>query len=335
MTTVFEGLDFLNDFAGPDDSEMWPEKYRRLQWNNQEKAWEAPSKFWAGTILEASAKKITNIDHGDREEPGTLHSTLTFAFLAQREMWEREGFDGRIEYSAHYEPGFKSRVHFLVLVKESEEIAPVVVTVGGYTAGSMQAQYSQYRNAIRNTTATLQGRPAPGYLFWCEMTAGGKQMVGNDKKSAIYPPTAVMPDLHDSPAEALQSLYIGDTLATLISNALFSEGQQWAQDHPQLLTDGRANSNSTLVEVFPGGVLEFKEDVTDRGKMIQAALDLELFTGETEASNAFSRFLRAPGILLARASAAEQWVGWQAHLTELYIEQLEAAEIVERQQMLA
>ena len=329
---VFEGLDFLSGFMGPDDSEMWPEKFRRLQWNNNEKAWEAPSKFWAGTVLESSSK-IVEIDHGEKSEPGTLHKALNFAFIAQREMWEREGLDGRIEYASRYEPDFSSRIHFLALVKESEESMPVVITVGGYTAATMQAQYAQYRNAIRNATMTLQGRAAPGYLFWCEMQAGEKQMVGKEKqKSAIYPPTAVMPDLLGSLVEALEALFIGNHLANLIASALYSEGQQWAQEQPLLPAQASNGNDNSMVEVLPGGVLVFREDVTDWRKMIKCALDLGLFTEETDASRAFAKFSRKN--LLARSEPGKQWERWQTHLQEMYIEHLERAEAIQREQEL-
>jgi hypothetical protein len=87
-----------------------------------------------------------------------------------------------------------------------------------------------------------------------------------------------------------------------------------------------------MVEVLPGGVLVFREDVTDWRKMIKCALDLGLFTEETDASRAFAKFLRKN--LLARSEPGKQWERWQTHLQEMYIEHLERAEAIQREQEL-
>lgn len=335
-------LDLLT-FDGPDDSDMWTDQYPFIQWNNREKAWEFPLKYWAGTEIE-TAHELIEVDHGEDTEYGFLLPEINVSIVAWRFTWERQGADGQMEYSAT--PSFTSgerwskRYNFLAIVQEVGSDDPAIITAKGYTGEYLYNALNQGRKRTLKMVRKLTGKDFPGYLFWTTLAAGEKRMAGKDKKSPIYPPAPIAFNIseldQDGIANLIQSLYIGDELASLIGGSLYSEGQKWAVDVPERLAlSARSEGAEIAAEILPGGVL-WLPDLADRKKSdwIDCGMSIpDLFDHREHASNAFAKVLRSQG--LANAAPPNQWEAWRTELERRWAEKFTRNEAEEVEQFLA
>lgn len=341
-------LSFLHSFVGPDDSEMWADRYPIIQWNNPEKKWELPIKYWGGTRLEQEHEAVeVEHDNGQSIELSILAEELNIAVIAWRYSWEKRTDDGRKIYTAQFpegEEGWNKRYHFLCLLKEAGTDEPALITVRGHTGEFLYNAIYQFRRRITKLAARASGdnRTFPGYMFWIPLVGGEKRMVGGDKKSAIYPPVAVVNDISELDDEGvatlLQSLYIGDELMAIITGDLFNEGQAWVDEHKQRLLTGSNGSTpgqqSVKAEILPGNVLVLP-DLSDGEPRdwIACAMSTGLFDEESTASSAFARVLRRrPGLI--KKPGSEQWAAFQAELEKRWQEKVEREEAIERERML-
>lgn len=345
LNEELDGLDGLADFAGPDDSDMWTDQYPFVQWSNNEKKWEFPLKHWAGSRIE-SEHKLVEVDHGAEREPGFLLDMIHVAVVAWRYTWERMGNDGRMVYAAQpdFEGGQKwsKRYNFLCLIRETGDSDPCIITAKGFTGEYLYNALNQGRKRTLKIAQKLYGKRFPGYLFWIPLVAGDKRMVGNETKSAIYPPVAVASEISeadtDGLANLLSALYIGADLKELFASYLYDEGQKWVEDVPQrlALTSGEPEAKAM---VLPGGVLHTPDlseaKVTEWMKM---ALSLEiegrpLFDHSSHCNNAFSKMLRQKGLDRSPDISAK-WEAWRDELQRRIDERIGSEEATQTELML-
>lgn len=341
-------LGFLDQFDGPDDSDLWQETYAFVQWNNRAKAWEFPIKHWAGTAIEAN-NEITEVDHnnGVDTEHSVLIDIIHVSVIAWRYTWEKPNLDGKPTYAlrpVEGEKGWRKRYNFLCLIKESESDEPCIITARSFTGEYMYNALMNFRKKILKTAQRASGNKLPGYIFWTPLTAGEKLMVGKEQKSAIYPPVAIVDDVSELDDEGianlLQSLYIGDELAAVIRGGLFTEGQSWATEHRDKLQLPSGNNVGTVdiqAEVLPGGMLYLPDlSKEKRAKWIDCAMTIDgLFNSPTHASNALSKCLRDNRGKYSSNDTVQMWEVWRVELEKRVAEKHETDEAVERQAMLA
>lgn len=340
---------FVGD-VGPDDSELWAERYKRIQWNNKEKSWEFPLAHWAGTYIE-QAFDVQDIKHnkGQSVESGMLVPEISLSVLSYRTTWETY-IDDKLTYTAKpdFDDGNKwsKRYNFLVLVKVDDWVCdePVLVTVKGHTGAYLENGLNSYRKKMIQMGLQLGGQKMPGYVYWCAMAAGDEQLVGKKEKSEIYPPTPIIDSMTDldnaSIGALLSSAYIGQELHQRIKSALFDEAEQWRTEHidnDTMLLD--AGPVEPVAEMLPGGLV-ILPDLSKAGKSdwIKCAMSTGLFSHERHAGNALAKVLNKTGY---GANKADQWEAFRTDIERRYREANPAtddgddfSEIAERQRML-
>jgi len=340
-------LSFLFDGdTGPDDSDYWQERYKRIQWNNKEKCWEFPLAHWAGTYIE-QAYDVQDIKHnkGQSVESGMLVPEISLSVLSYRTTWESY-IDEKVVYTAKpdFDDGntWSKRYNFLVMAKVDDWACdePVVVTVKGHTGAYLESGLNSYRKKMIQLGISLGGQKMPGYVYWCAMSAGDEQLVGKREKSEIYPPAPIidsMTDLNDDAIGALlSSAYIGQELHSRIKSVLFDEGEQWRTEHINAPMLGSGDPPEPVAELLPGGVV-FLPDLSkaSKGDWIKCAMSTGIFRHEKHAGNALAKVLTKVGY---GSGKAEQWEAYRSDIERRYAKTSEAdeemAEIVERQRML-
>jgi hypothetical protein len=332
---MIDGIfDFV--FQGPDDSDQWVGQYPVIQWNNKEKAWEFPLSQWPGSQIEA-AYELVNVDHGETDEAGFLVPVINISVIAHRSVWEAQDIDGSMIYTQ--KPNFEvarwsKRYNFLVICQETGDLEPCIITVKGYTGEAMFKAVSQGRKRTVNMVKQLTGKSLPGYLFWLTLSAGAKQLVGNEVKSTIYPPCVMTheiskmkkPDL----VALLKALYVGDTLRDMYTAGLYDQGQQWANEGPQKALPApspvrqiEAPRPDPVAEVLPDNTLYFPDlSQGSRDDWMVVALSIpDLFEDRGDVNRAFSSALRAKK--LSGQPSPDQWEVWRDELTRRWIEKEE------------
>lgn len=319
----------------PDDGDMWTDKHPFVQWNNREKSWEFPLKYWAGSTIEMEYE-LVEVDHGAEVEHGFLLDTIHISVIAWRYTWERPGEGGRMIYSAS--PDFEAsnewskRYNFLCLIRETGDDEPTIITAKGYTGEFLYNALNQGRKRTLKLARKLTGRQFPGYLFWIPLTAGEKRMVGKEQKSPIYPPAPIAYEVNELDTEGLsdllQSLYVGDNIKALFASYLYTDGQTWATEITGRLEALPSGKEKPIAEILPGGILWLPDlSKSKRGDWIDCAMTIpDLFQHHSHASNAFAKVLRSQG--LGGASQDRQWEAWRVDLERRWNEKLETDEAV-------
>lgn len=323
-----DGLDFLfSGDVGPDDSDLWQERYKIIQWNNEEKHWEFPLKHWAGTFIEQNFD-VQDILHnmGQATESGMLVPEISLSVLSYRTTWETYQ-DDKVIYSP--KPGndgkWSKRYNFLVMLKVEDWVCdePCVVTIKGHTGAFLESGLNGYRKKMIQAGLALSGNKMPGYVYWCALIAGDAQLVGKKEKSKIYPPTPLVDSMTDLDNEAiavlLRTAYIGKELHERIKSALFDEAESWRTEHinaPQL---GSGEPESKEVTVFGDGVLLFPDlSRSNKETWLECAMSIPgLFNHSRHAGNALGKVLGKVGY---SAPKADQWEAFRTDLERRYNE---------------
>lgn len=330
-----EPLKFLN-WSGPVVDLLEADGWRYVQWNNdREGLWEFPLKHWAGTTVVEKFGPVEDIEHGLDEvviEPGVLTSGIHIAIIADREVWERK-IDGKRVFSTTYQKGMSKRYHVLAIVKESDIMEPVILTVRGYTGDYLRQAIRAYKQTILTSAITLAGgRPLPTYMFWANLQAGDVQRVGSSKKSRIHPPSLVIPETQDF-AGLLDDLYVGDDLMAMIDGLVLTEYTTWSEAwQPQNLleaTNGTDEDIKLVANILDGGELE-PVDLSgyDKGDWMRFAVSTRLYEDTTEAQNAYAKMMRNAKVRVNCKTDADRWFAWFDLLNQQSMERTNRDEVL-------
>lgn len=322
--------DFLGGVEVPQehiDAEMQQEKYPLIQWNNDERAWEFPLKYWGGSPIEEN-HEVVEVSHqsGQITESAFLLKQIHVSVIASRSVWERE-LEGsnRKEYSLRYEEGFQKRYNFFVFVKEAGDM-PAVITIRSMTGEWLQSALDYHKRKVRMLAQKMLKRQYPAYMFYAPLVASeSAQLVGKTQKSKIYPPIAAYnEDLSEQ--EILKELYIGNDLFEIVKFT-WNEAQYWKEE----FANGTAlalPSPAPTVEIIEGELF-FPAGLTEPKQWIEVVESIDGLFSAGEAASEFASFQRKHrqhGI-----NSVDMWEAWKAELQEMYDEVYERQEAAARE----
>jgi hypothetical protein len=327
ITNIFDEIEIDE---GQEVVDIWGSKYLPIQWQNLLGQWEAILEHWGGSMLEFKYE-ISQIRHQANVIDGFLMDSISIAPFAFKIHWGYKDSEGR--YITAEEPdwavtdAWRSRVHILALMKESEDTIPVIITAGSNTGKHLLANVRQGQRRIANMLKKV-GRNVPTYLFWMEMIAGASVIVGEGETSqTICPPIAVAPaNLHKmtpaSISKYLTNLYVGHDIKDLFADGLLAEGQEWSVKQPErlILDDGNGGDNVALpaptieAAVLDDGTL-WLPDLSSASRADMKACGMSivgLFNHQEHADRAFAKVMREKRI--GGSDKDVQWEAWRVEL---------------------
>lgn len=337
---IFDEIEAANEGQETlEATDIWGSRYLPIQWQNPLGLWEAVLELWGGSMLEL-LHEVSQVRHGSKMIDGFLLESISIAPFAIKIHWGYKDASGK--YIMAKEPldkinPWRSRVHILALMKEAEDLTPVIITAGSNTGKHLLANIGAGQRRIKNMLKRI-GRPnVPAYLFWMEMVAGKPMDVGEgEETSTICPPVAPAPqDIHKMTPKAiakyLTDLYVGHNIRDLFNDGLLAEGQEWSVKQPErlVLSDGNGGNGNALpapseinVSVLPDGLLWFPDlSAAKQPAMIDCGFSAPgLFEHREHAANAFAKVVRENR--LGGADNATQWEAWRVEIEACWADKM-------------
>jgi hypothetical protein len=308
--------------------DIWGSKYLPIQWQNALGQWEAPLEHWGGSMLEFEYD-ISQVKHQANMVDGFLMDSINIAPFAYKMHWGYEDEAG--EYHIAEEPdwtvsdAWRSRVHILALMKEAQDMTPVMLTAGSNTGKHLLANVRQGQRRIANMLKRIDRPDVPPHLFWMEMIAGKPVTVGKGEASQIIcPPVAAAPPnmrkmTPKAIAKFLTDNYVGHDIRDLFSDGLLEEGQEWSVKQPERLQlDDGSNGGalppaSVEAVVLIDGTLHLPDlHEASQEDMKKCGMSTGLFNHDNHVERAFNKVINEGN--LVRAPRAAQWSAWSEEL---------------------
>ena len=266
--------------------------------------------------------------------------SISIAPFAYKVHWGYKDADGK--YITAEEPdwtitdAWRSRIHILALMKEAEDMTPIIITAGSNTGKHLLANVRQGQLRITNMLKKIDRPNVPPCLFWMEMIAGPPIIVGEGETiQTITPPVAVATaNLRKMTPAAitkyLTNLYVGHDIKDLFNDSLFDEGQEWSVKQPERLVLGDGNGGADNVALPPptikAAILDdgtlWLPDLSGASRTDMKACSMSipgLFNHAEHADRAFAKVMREKRI--GSADKDVQWEAWRVELEMRYADQ--------------
>jgi len=318
------------------DSEIWGSFYLPIQWQNLLGKWEFPLEHWGGSMLEFD-HEVVQVRHQSNMVDGFLLDSINIAPFAVKTHWGyRDATSGK--YIMAEKPlddvnPWRSRVHVLALLKESESMTPVILTAGSNTGKHLLNNIATGQRRIENMLKRIGYGDRPSRLFWMEMVAGKLVEVGEgETTNTICPPVALAPVMNKITKpqiiKYLSNIYVGHDIRDAFQDHLLEEGEVWSAKQPErlLLDDGTNGGDNvalppamTNAVVLDDGSLHLPDLASAKqAQMIECSMSVPgLFTHERHAGRAFA------GVVKGGSSKANQWAAWKAEILKRWDSQQE------------
>jgi hypothetical protein len=196
---------------------------------------ELPADQWTSVL--GDKFQTVQVTHGENTVQAYLFPALHISTINSHLVWRLWiESEGRYEYSAKYQPGFKSRLQIFCLIKELLPFHPdtVIISVGGMNCKAWWNITKLHRQNIIKTAGQIGKKDRyPRFSFWMPVQAGERELVGSSKKSHITPPVpAWNHEALESGDDAIKAkmvseLYVGADTDGYIVSEFWKAGVEW------------------------------------------------------------------------------------------------------------